>query len=151
MNFLVNLHLFLYLGISLYLSTATFTVFCILSDTTLPTRAPRGLRRGGLWTRFHPGMVDMSASSLLVMLLKEFEIGPPSSSAAGLARVDEKFRAAMPIVARGDIIRESCPQAATGAATRSRVAAMACDAATGGAAPPGASHGDAVLDASFSA
>ncbi len=43
MNFLVYFLRFRYLGTILYLSTATLTVFCILSDTTLPMRALRGV------------------------------------------------------------------------------------------------------------
>lgn len=66
-NFLEYFHLFLYLGIILYLSTSTFTVFCILSETTLPTRALRGVETrsfGGEWMREKkPGIVDGSFNS----------------------------------------------------------------------------------------
>ena len=95
-NFRVNRHRFLYLGIILNLSTATLTVFCILSETTLPIRAPRGLfRRGGLVTRFQPGIVDMSASSLLDMSAKSADLvtGPPSSLVVIAFSVVEKERA----------------------------------------------------------
>ena len=40
-------------------------VFCILVETTLPTKAPRGMEIGGQWTKFHPGisLVFLSSSS----------------------------------------------------------------------------------------
>ena len=57
----------------LYLSTSTLTVLFILSETTLPTRAFRGVvvrSRGGEWIRVeNPGIVAGSFSSSFVISL----------------------------------------------------------------------------------
>ena len=71
MNFLEYLTRFPYLGIILYRSTSTLTVLFILSETTFPTRAFRGVAvrsSGGEWMRVeNPGIVDGSFSSSLVI------------------------------------------------------------------------------------
>jgi hypothetical protein len=68
MNLRVYRTRFLILGTILYRSTATFTVFCILSETTVPTSAPRGNFRGGECIKSQPGIVLVSAKSSFVML-----------------------------------------------------------------------------------
>ena len=40
-------------------------VLFILSETTLPSRAPRGNLRGGVCTKSQPGIVELSANSSL--------------------------------------------------------------------------------------
>jgi hypothetical protein len=66
---------FLIFGTKRYRLTATLIVLFILSDTTVPKRAPRGNLRGGEWIKPQPGIVEVSASSSLDIFEKSSSNG----------------------------------------------------------------------------